>query len=286
MSTTLDESFTSLSHTPLASTHVISNVSSPMTRSTASLPLSPTRRLRSESQSTTTQGDVALSDSVDSIVSRPTDAVANPDVVLPFPLAIPRTARRSSATDGVLQPLVHTSTYQLMIEEPPFGPLLPDTPRSSAEMYGERPFSPITRAMAPPSAAGLEGTLPSRPNSTSSLRTLGSLNMHRRTSGLANEIRMGGSDDGDDPHVSTSTSTLSGPGTNRSVVGSLSERYPAPPTPPVMVSPPASSIGMISAPSSPRSSSPEVVVHEESVIPHPPISLPLLQLPRIRHVPV
>ncbi|KAF9232341.1 hypothetical protein BU15DRAFT_81344 [Melanogaster broomeanus] len=58
MSMSFDESFTSLSHTPLAPTHVISNVSFPTTFSTLSLPRTPSHRLRSQSQSTTMQGDV------------------------------------------------------------------------------------------------------------------------------------------------------------------------------------------------------------------------------------
>ncbi|KAF9231419.1 hypothetical protein BU15DRAFT_82436 [Melanogaster broomeanus] len=58
MSMSLDESFTSLSHTPLAPTHVISDVSFPTTFSTLLLPRTPSRRLRSQSQSTTMQGDV------------------------------------------------------------------------------------------------------------------------------------------------------------------------------------------------------------------------------------
>ncbi|KAH0840328.1 hypothetical protein J3R83DRAFT_1344 [Lanmaoa asiatica] len=306
-STTLDESFTSLTHTPLPSTHVISNLSSPITPSTVSLPLTPTRHLRSESQSTTTQGDLSTlfiaphcpsspiheipvmsprtaSPGCADLTPRPlADSVGHLDITSPSPLAIPNAVLRSPATDDVPHPLPFTPTHLFMADDSPFGPLLPDTPRSSAEMYVERPFSPITRVMGSSSSfvstIGSEGTLHSRSNSMSSIRALGSSGVLRKGSGLANEMVTSNSDDGSDeddhPHAPTSTFG--------SAISSLSERYPAPPTPPVIISSPASSVGVISAPSSPRSGGSEVVVPHDAIttapLPQTYSSLPLLQLP-------
>lgn len=294
-----------------------------MTPSTMSLPHTPTRRLRSESQSTTTQGDAstifvaphsppspireipvmspraASSSFVVSTPRPPIDNMNHLDTTSPSLLAMPIVGRPSPATEVTPHPLPCTPTYQVMADDSPFGPLLPDTPRSSAEMYGERPFSPITRVMGSSSgsvsATGSKGTLSSRANSTSSIRTLGSSGVLRNPSGLANEVVMGGSDDSSDeedhPHASASTFTLANPGPqmNGSFISSLSERYPAPPTPPVIISPPASSVGVISAPSSPRSGSSDVVVHHDAIATEPyslsssypqtRCPLPLLQLP-------
>ena len=302
---------------------MISNVSSPLIPSTVSLPQTPTRRLRSDSQSTTTQGNggtlfivphsppssirdiPAMSPRVASLSSAaltpcpPADNTSHLDTTSSVPISTPVSDRRSPATEDAPEPLPFTPTYQVMAEDSPFGPLLPDTPRSSAEMYGERPFSPITRVMGSSSGcvstAGSSPALSSSVSSTGSIRTLGSSGMLRKPSGLVNEVIMSGSDDGSDeedhPHTSPPTFTLANPvpGINGSAISSLSERYPAPPTPPVIISPPASSVGIISAPSSPRSSSPEVVVHHDAmdIEPHPlslPVpqthpSLPLLQLP-------
>ena len=308
------KSFGSLTHTPLASTHVISNVSSPITASTVSLPQTPTRRFRSESQSTTTQGLVIVPRSSPSPMREipvmsprtefPDSAVLTPrpptdsdhlDLTYPAPLAIPIADCRSPITEGAPHPLPFTPTYQVMAGDSPFGPLLPDTPRSTAEMYGDRPFSPITRVMGPSSGpvstAGSKAMLSSRANSMNSTRTLGGSGILRKPSGLVNEVVTSGSDDGSDeeshPHASTSNFTLTnpGPGTNESVISSLSERYPAPPTPPVIISPPASSVGVISAPSSPRSGGSEVVVHHDAtdspshLLPQTRSSPPLLRLP-------
>lgn len=226
----------------------------------------------------------------------PTSGAVHPDISFPSPLAIPNAG--SPAAEAVLRPLPFTPTDQMMAEDSPFGPLLPDTPRSSAEMYGERPFSPITRVMGSSSASasvsGSMGTHSSRANSMSSIRTLGGSGVLRRGSGLVNEVVVAGSDDGseEENHPPVSTSNFrpanSGPRTNQSVISSLSERYPAPPTPPVVISPP-SSISVISAPSSPSSGSSEVVIHVDSLTssPHSPSQplsqthprLPLLQLP-------
>ncbi|KAG8219069.1 hypothetical protein J3R82DRAFT_4826 [Butyriboletus roseoflavus] len=312
--TTLDESFTSLTHTPLEPTHVISNISSPITPSTVSLPLTPTRRLRSESQSTTTQGDASTftlliapqsppSPTHDMPVMSPTvvspgsadptprplnDGVGHFDITSPSPFAIPNAIRNSPATEGAPHPLPFTPTNQVMADDSPFGPLLQDTPRSGAEIYGERPFSPITRVMGSSSshvpAAGSKAPS-SRSNSMSSIRTLGSSGVLRRGSGLANQVVTTDSDDGSDeeshPHASRSTF--------ESVISSLSERYPAPPTPPIIISSPASSVGIISIPSSPRSGGSEVVIQYDALatapqspslpLPQTHSSLPLLQLP-------
>lgn len=309
----LSQSFTSLTHTPLAPTHVISNVSSPITPSTVPLPQTPTRHLRSESQSTTTQGDAStlfiapysppspineipvmsptmISPSrADLTPHPPTDSVGRFNITSPSPLAITNAASRPPEIAGAPHSLPFTPTNQVMADDSPFGPLLPDTPRSSAEIYGERPFSPIARVMGSSSgfvsAAGSKGTLSSRANSTSSIRALGSSGVLRKGSGLMNELVTSDSDDGSDeenyPHASTSTF--------ESVISSLSERYPAPPTPPVIISSPASSVGVISVPSSPRSGDSEVVVQHDAIAtaphssPHPLTqmlsSLPLLQLP-------
>ncbi|KAF8139030.1 hypothetical protein EV363DRAFT_556075 [Boletus edulis] len=265
-STTLDESFASLTHTPLASTHVISNVSSPITPSTVSLPQTPTRRLRSMSQSTA-QGNISTS----------FIALHSP----PSPIR-EISASHFDTTPSLppANPIADRPTSQVMADDSPFGPLLPDTPRSSAEISV--------------STAGSKGALSSRANSASSIRTLGSSGMLRKPSGLANELVSGfddGSGEEDHPLASSSAFTLanSGLGTNGSVISSLSERYPAPPTPPEIISPPASSIGIISAPSSPRSGSSGVVVHHDALTaePHAPSpalpqtrsSLPILQLP-------
>lgn len=269
---------------------MISNVSSPITPSTASLPVTPTRRLRSESQSTATQRDVST------LVLGPHSP---PSPIHEIPAIFPNAASLSPPNEHVPHPLPFTPTYQVMADDSPFGPLLPDTPRSSPEMYGERPFSPITRVMGSSSgfssASGSRGTHSSRANSASSIHTLGSSGVLRKGSGLVNEVVTASDDDGsseeNDPHASTSTFTLTNPGhgTNESVISSLSERYPAPPTPPVIISPPTSSVGVISAPSSPRSGGSEVVVHKDIITvasrspsqppsqTHP--SLPLLQLP-------
>ncbi|KAG6373881.1 hypothetical protein JVT61DRAFT_6034 [Boletus reticuloceps] len=306
-STTLDESFASLTHTPLASTHVISNVSSPITPSTVSLPQTPTRRLRSVSQSTT-QGNVSTSfialhsppspiHEIPVVSPRaappgsglptprpPTDSASHFDTTPSLLPAIAFADRRSPTTEGIPH-LPFTPTCQVMADDSPFGPLLPDTSRSSAEMYGERPFSPIMRVMEPSSSSvsttGSKGTLSSMANSASSIRTLGSSGVLRKPSGLANELVSGFDDDSgeeDHPRASSSTFTLanSGLGANGSVISSLSERYPAPPTPPEIISPPASSIGIISAPSSPRSGSSEVVVHHDALTAEPHASSPAL----------
>ncbi|KAF9226988.1 hypothetical protein BS17DRAFT_518757 [Gyrodon lividus] len=297
-----------------------------------SLPLTPTRRLRSESQSTTTQGNV---DTLFVVLSSPplppvtspragsktlssaevtsyspshagsssTDTPTCPSS--PAPLTIPPISRQDGPANSspftltvrnASSPLPFTPTYQTTVDDSPFGPLIPDTPRSSAEMYGERPFSPIARVMGPSSAPGSVGssaTLSSRTNSMTSMRTVGSAGTLRRGSRLANEVVMDSPDDhGDDEEDNQRTSPFNlmstGIHVNESVVSSLSERYPAPSTPPVVISPPASSVGIISAPSSPRSGGSEVVIDNDVVLvtePHtrlqpqtlPPLSM--LQVP-------
>ncbi|KAF8839323.1 hypothetical protein BDN67DRAFT_981912 [Paxillus ammoniavirescens] len=331
MSMSFDESFTALTRTPLAPTHVVSNVSSPVTVSTISLPLTPTRRLRSESQSTATQDTVfvvpsplpsPIRESPVTLTMSRTETLSSAEVASwlpsyrdlsstntstppspPAPLTIPLTSRQeysshslpfTPSANNTSSPLPFTPTYRAVADDSPFGPLLPDTPRSSAEMYGDRPFSPIARVMGPSSSGSVNGsraTLPSRTNSMNSMRTIGSTRTLRRGSGLINEMVIGSSDDGRDDEEDdqrTSISDLVSTGANESVVLSLSERYPAPPTPPVVVSPPASSIGVISAPSSPRSRGSEVVIDNDVVFaaeaqprPQPQLLPPLsmLQVP-------
>ncbi|KAF9235206.1 hypothetical protein BU15DRAFT_65042 [Melanogaster broomeanus] len=335
MTMSFDESFTSLSRTPLAPTHIISNVSSPTTFSTLSLPLTPSRRLRSQSQSTTTQGDVnslfivpslppspihespktsrtesEVLSSAELWPSLPTDC--NPGITdnptplsPPAPLTIPQSSHQDSPTrsspsssfthsaNKSSSPLPFTPTYQGLADDSPFGPLLPDTPRSSAEMYGERPFSPIARILSPSgpvSVHGSRGALSSRTNSMNSIRTIGNAGRLRRGSGLVNEAAGSSSeDDGEVEEDDTSTFDLmGGTGVNGSVISSLSERYPAPPTPPVVVSPPASSVGIISAPSSPQSWGSEGLIDSDEVLPtgpQPRPQPPTLSLPSMLQVP-
>ncbi|KIK99021.1 hypothetical protein PAXRUDRAFT_606352 [Paxillus rubicundulus Ve08.2h10] len=323
MTMSFDESFTSLTRTPLAPTHVVSNVSSPTTVSGISLPLTPTRRLRSESQSTATQDTVFVVPSPPpspirespvtstmpgietfssaEAISWPlgyrdrsfTDTPVSPSP--PAPLTIPSTSPSTPSANSASSPLPFTLPYRAVADDSPFGPLLPDTPRSSAEMYGKRPFSPIARVMGPSSSGSVDGsraTLSSRTNSMNSMRTIGSTRTLRRGSGLINEMVIGSLDDGRDDEEDnqrTSTSDLMSTGANGSVVLSLSERYPSPPTPPVIVSPPASSVGVISAPSSPRSGGSEVVIDNDVVFtpgaqprPQPqPLPLSMLQVPSV-----
>ncbi|KIJ69702.1 hypothetical protein HYDPIDRAFT_184301 [Hydnomerulius pinastri MD-312] len=321
MSTSLDEvtddghtqSFTSLTHTPLAPTHVISNVSSPIAPSPISLPhalpqpLTPnssSTRQRSDSQSTTTQGNAHSANTLfvlpsspfssssfervlpsvntpprarsttlssDGAEDTPRAEVTPPTPAAPAPITIPLSnshvpqTSSTSLTPRQDSPFRHSSfpfaegATPITPQDSPFGPLLPDTPRSSAEMYGERPFSPIVRVMGPApsySGSGYGGsrTMNGR-TSSGSLRTLhGSI--ARRGSGLVNQVSLGGSDSDTDEDGGEGREVTSANGpipVDASVVSSLSERYPAPPTPPVVVSPPGSSIGVLSPPSSPGS---------------------------------
>ncbi|KAG0700967.1 hypothetical protein DFH29DRAFT_590573 [Suillus ampliporus] len=109
ISTTVNESFTSLMHTPLAPTHVISNVSSPFTESLSVSTHTPTRAHSRASSHTPSDGE---------------DGDENEGNAT---ILFASTSPSSSA---------HPS--------PPFGPIFPDTPRTSAA-YSERPFSPVVR---------------------------------------------------------------------------------------------------------------------------------------------
>ncbi|OAX34626.1 hypothetical protein K503DRAFT_429871 [Rhizopogon vinicolor AM-OR11-026] len=105
--TTIDESFTTLSHTPLAPTHVISNVSSPFTETLSISAPTPVRSCTHSSSSSRTASD----------------------------------DQREGSTIVFFAPPSPSSTAP---PSPPFGPILPDTPRTSAA-YSSRPFSPVVR---------------------------------------------------------------------------------------------------------------------------------------------
>ncbi|KAG2137058.1 hypothetical protein DEU56DRAFT_354549 [Suillus clintonianus] len=104
ISTTID-SFTSLTHTPLAPTHVISNVSSPFTETLSMSARTPARAHSRASSRTARDGEREVNTTLFNAPSSPS----------------------SSAPPS-----------------PPFGPILPDTPRTSAA-YSARPFSPVVR---------------------------------------------------------------------------------------------------------------------------------------------
>lgn len=172
MSSTIDESFTSLTHTPLAPTHVISNVSSPLTGALSVSTHTPSRahsRATSHAAKDESEGDA-------------TSFFA--------PSSPPFSAPPS----------------------PPFGPILPDTPRTSAA-YSAHPFSPVVRT---PVRSRVPSSRSSLQHLSSSSRVNSNIN-----SGVNARIH-------EDMNANTS------------VVESLSERYPAPPTPPVVLSPPSS----------------------------------------------
>ncbi|KAG1753126.1 hypothetical protein EDD22DRAFT_914003 [Suillus occidentalis] len=176
MSSTLDESFTSLTHTPLAPTHVISNVSSPLTGAHSLSTHTPSRahsRATSRAAKEESEGDAS-------------------SFFAPSP---PFSAPPS----------------------PPFGPILPDTPRTSAA-YSANPFSPVVRT---PVRSRVPSSRSSVHHSTSSLNSRVSVDVQGRRERFDSNIN-------------------NGVNANTSIVESLSERYPAPPTPPVMLSPPSS----------------------------------------------
>lgn len=174
---TMNESFTSLTHTPLSATHVISNVSSPFTEAPFVSTRTPSRSHSRASSHTAEDGECEGNDTLFCAPSLPS----------------------SSAPPS-----------------PPFGPVLPDTPRTSAA-YSARPFSPVVRtpvhSRVPLSKSSLRHS-----SSSSSSRVNINININ---SGV--NARM---------HEDMSANT--------SLVESLSERYPAPPTPPVLLSPPSS----------------------------------------------
>jgi hypothetical protein len=200
------QSFTTLTHTPLAPTHVISNISSPFTDVLSiSMPAPGRSRTHSGSSSRTVGED----------------------------------ERPSSTTVFFASP----STSSSAPPSPPFGPILPDTPRTSAA-YSSRPFSPVVRTPVRSRA----------PSSGSSL--------HHSSSGSRLSVNVQGSRvavdfEGDhvnlningDGNASVHGSASRGMSANASFVGSLSERYPAMPSPPILLSPPSPNT-VLSSPSS------------------------------------
>jgi hypothetical protein len=190
ISSTIDESFTSLTHTLLSPTHVISNVSSPFTGAPSVSTRTPNRAHSRDSSHTAKDGDC-----------------------------------EGSATSF----LAPSSPSSSAPPSPPFGPVLPDTPRTSA-IYYARPFSPVVRApphsRVPSSRSSLHHS-----SSSSSLRI--SVDMQSR--------RVDIDAVGERVNFNTNGSVNARiHEANTSVVESLSERYPAPPTPPVLLSPPSS----------------------------------------------
>lgn len=302
-----NQSFTTLTHTPLTPTHVISNISSPISSDTLSLPSAPqspnlTTRNRSSSQSTATAHELNPTQSADvhftvpsSLLQRlckspDTEAEAETDIAPPSSLISPRLITippvrtplsGPSSTPGSGPGSASTSTCQTPAaerdEDSPFGPLLPDTPRSSPALYGARPFSPIVSVMgsaSPPSGSKIVNGPPlSRPSPS---RGLG--NMSRRGSALAYELTREDGDEGDRATGALTNGTLDMDGRSHirveedarcsdvdvdliyanSSIASLSQRYPAPPTPPVLVSPPPSD-GVRSLPSSSSPTSPTLL---------------------------
>ncbi|KAG2133840.1 hypothetical protein BD769DRAFT_494331 [Suillus cothurnatus] len=188
MSNTIDDSFTSLTHTPLAPTHVISNVSSPFTETLSVTTRTPTRAH-----------------------SRTSSHTASDD-------------EREDNTTLFFAPSSHSFSPP---PSPPFGPILPDTPRTSAA-YTACPFSPVVRT-------------PVRSRTQSSWSLHLDTNSRIRVDMQGRRVNV----DVEDEHVnvningSTSASMHENMSANTSVVESLSERYPAAPTPPVLLSPPS-----------------------------------------------
>lgn len=188
MSTTIDDSFTSLTHTPPI--HVISNVSSPFTETLSVSTRTPTRAHSRASSHTASDGE------------------------------------HEGNTTIFFAPSSHSSSPP---PSPPFGPILPDSPLTSAA-YSARPFSPVVRT-------------PVRSHTRSSWSSQ-HLDANSR---IRMDVQGGRVDvDGEDEHVNinvngnTSASMHENMSANISIVESLSERYPAAPTPPVLLSPPSS----------------------------------------------
>lgn len=190
ISTTIDDSFTSLTHTPLAPTHVISNVSSPLTDTLSVSTRTPTRAHSRASSHTASGGE------------------------------------HEDNTTIFFAPSSHSSSPP---PSPPFGPILPDTPRTSAA-YPARPFSPVVRT--PVRSRTQSSWSSQRLDTNSRIR----VDVHGRCVDV----------DVEDDHVSININSNTGAtmhenmSGNISVVESLSERYPAALTPPVLLSPPSS----------------------------------------------
>ena len=291
-----DQSLTTLTHTPMTPTHVISNISSPISSDTLSLPSVPhspaltniTTRNRSNSQSTATAQEFNPTQRPDvlfTISSSPPSGLpklpdsetdAETDIAPPSSLVSPRLITippvqtppfgRSSAP-GSGPASASTSACQTPAverdEDSPFGPLLPDTPRSSPGLYGARPFSPIVRVMGSASSLSSGSEVANGPPLSRPSRGLGSVG--RRGSALAHELTLEGNQDTGANASGTLNTDKRFPVCDArgsdvdSSIASLSQRYPAPPTPPVLVSPPLSdgvrSLPSYSSPTSPASPS-------------------------------
>lgn len=189
MSTTIDNSFTSLTYTPLAPTHVISNVSSPFTETLSISTRTPTRAVSRASSNTASDSE------------------------------------REGNTTIIFAPSSNSSSPP---PSPPFGPILPDTPRTSAA-YSARPFSPVVRT---PARSRAQSSRSSLRHSNSSSRV--SVDVHGR------RVDVDVEDEHVDINIFSDASASMHMSANISVVESLSERYPAAPTPPVLLSPPSS----------------------------------------------
>lgn len=186
ISTSIDDSFPSLTHTPLAPTHVISNVSSPFTETLTVSTSTPTR-------------------------------------------AHSRASSHTASDDNTTVFFAPSSQSSSPPPSPPFGPILPDTPRTSAA-YTARPFSPVVRT-----------PVRSRTQSSWSLHH-SDTNSRVRMNVQGRRVDVNVEDEHVNININSNTSAsmhenMSG---NISVVESLSERYPAAPTPPVLLSPPLS----------------------------------------------
>lgn len=310
ISTTLDESFTELTHTPLTPTHVISNVSSPISSDGLSLPSSPHspacthRSIRNRSSSTATATVTAVQDQglhnsqqsegafailpshpVVAPKSVSTSAEPDTDTVPPSSLTSPRlvTIPSISRPSSVLEPSPVPRSCQDLItmerdDDSPFGPLFPDTPRSSPALYAGRPFSPIVRltgSTSSPTAPGTEiinrrraSTLVheiSRAEDNSATDDVGNFlptdnslldydnaPVHSPTHGSSHDLS-----DGCEAPNTMIQPLETGCTDPDSSIASLSLRYPVPPTSPVIVTPPPSEgVRSLPSPSSWSSMSP------------------------------
>ncbi|KAG1836670.1 hypothetical protein F4604DRAFT_634585 [Suillus subluteus] len=195
ISSTMNESFTSLTHTPLSLTHVISNVSSPFTEA----PFVSTRTSsRSHSRASS------------------------------------HTAKDGEREGNATVFFAPSSPSSSAPPTPPFGPILPDTPRTSAA-YSARPFSPVVRmsvhSRVPSGRSSLRRS--SSSSSSSSRVCVDMQDRHVDIDDVGEHININ-INGGVNARMHENMSA------NNSIVESLSERYPAPPTPPVLLSPPSS----------------------------------------------
>ncbi|KAI6107580.1 hypothetical protein EDD16DRAFT_1621430 [Pisolithus croceorrhizus] len=255
MSTTLDESITELTHTPITPTHVISNVSSPVSSdglSISSAPHSPTRAhlsIRNRSSSTTTAIATAVQDR-EPHTSQPSQRHFT---IPPSPPLTPVPPSSLTSPRLITIPSIGRSSNYTTIdrdEDSPFGPLLPDTPRSSPALYAGRPFSPIVRLAGHPL---LQGFL-HLDIGTSALKIIGTMDSVGSFLS-ADNVQLGHDHMPIHNPIHSPSCNLS-PGCQAlgaighplesdyivpdSSIASLSLRYPAPPTSPVLVSPPPS----------------------------------------------